>query len=240
MSKSESFFQIAIDGPVAAGKGTVSRLVADELGFLYVDTGAMYRVAALIGIRNHINLQDPASLSPLVKQAEIFMRNPNRNEQDGRLTTVLLDGEDVSWSIRTEEVSQGASQVAVHPEIREVLVSKQQQIAQNQSVVMEGRDITHKVLPEADLKIYLTADDVVRAKRRNYELLTKGVNVNFEEVYQDLLERDERDKNRKTDPLKITQDAWVVDTSDLSIKQVVKLIKNKAEVMMRSEEPQSS
>lgn len=152
MSNQEIFFQIAIDGPVAAGKGTVSRLVADELGFLYVDTGAMYRVAALIGLRSQINLQDPKTLSPLVKQAEIHMRNPNQNEQDGRLTTVLLNNEDVSWAIRTENVSQGASQVAVHPEIREVLVSKQQKIAQNQSVVMEGRDITHKVLPNADLK----------------------------------------------------------------------------------------
>lgn len=236
MSNQEIFFQIAIDGPVAAGKGTVSRLVADELGFLYVDTGAMYRVAALIGLRSQINLQDPKTLSPLVKQAEIHMRNPNQNEQDGRLTTVLLNNEDVSWAIRTENVSQGASQVAVHPEIREVLVSKQQKIAQNQSVVMEGRDITHKVLPNADLKIYLTANDVVRAKRRNYELLTKGVNVDFEEVYQDLLERDERDRNRKTDPLKITDDAWVVDTSDLSIKQVVKLITSKAKIMMKDDE----
>ncbi len=240
MTTMNNVFQIAIDGPVAAGKGTVSRLVSDELGFLYVDTGAMYRVAALIGLRNKINLEDPNALSPLVEQAQIHMRNPNKDEQDGRLTTVILNSEDVSWAIRTEEVSQGASMVAVHPQIREILVKKQQGIAQNQSVVMEGRDITHKVLPNANLKIYLTASDVVRAKRRNYELLTKGVNVTFDEVYQDLIKRDRRDKDRKTDPLQITEDSWVIDTSDLSIRQVVKLIRNKASIMMKNDESADS
>ncbi|KUK79395.1 MAG: Cytidylate kinase [Microgenomates bacterium 39_7] len=226
-------FQIAIDGPVAAGKGTVSRLVADKLGFLYVDTGAMYRVAALIGQREKIDLDNAQSLAPLIKKAKISMRNPNSSEQDGRLTTVFLNDEDVSWKIRIEEVSQGASKVAVHPSIREILVTKQQAIASTQNVVMEGRDITYRVLPNADLKIFLTANDVVRAKRRHFELLTKGMNLEFEEVYQDLQDRDNRDKNRATDPLKITDDAWVIDTSDLSIKQVVKLVIDKVKIMMK-------
>jgi len=230
MAKKNSF-QIAIDGPVAAGKGTVSRLVADKLGFLYVDTGAMYRVTALIGIRNQIDLSNQDQLAPLVKKATIHMRNPNSQEKDGRLTTVLLDNEDVSWVIRTEDVSQGASKVAVHPKVRSVLVEKQQQIALEQDVVMEGRDITYRVLPQADLKIYLTANDVVRAKRRHHDLLTKGVDIEFDEVYKDLLERDHRDQSRSVDPLQIVEDAWVIDTSDISIQQVVALIVSKVELM---------
>jgi len=232
MIQSADNFQIAIDGPVAAGKGTVSRLVADKLGFLYVDTGAMYRVAALIGIRRNINLDDQEALYPAVQEASIQMRNPLNEERDGRLTTVILDGEDVSWSIRTEEISQGASKVAVHPKIRSVLVHKQQLIAESQNVVMEGRDITYRVLPNAKLKIYLTANDVIRANRRHHDLLTKGVSVTFEEVYKDLLERDHRDQTRSVDPLQIVPEAWVIDTSDLSIEQVVALVVSKVEVMI--------
>lgn len=226
-----SSFQIAIDGPVAAGKGTVSRLVADRLEFLYVDTGAMYRTAALIGIRNEVDLSNQEALLPLVQAAQMQMRNPTQSEQDGRLTTILLDGEDVSWKIRTEDISQGSSKVAVHPKIRAELVKKQQQIAANQNVVMEGRDITYKVLPQADLKIFLTANDVIRAKRRHFELLNKGFDAQFEEVYQELIERDKRDKNREVDPLQIVPDAWVIDTSDLAIEQVVKLITSKVRLM---------
>ncbi len=227
-------FQIAIDGPVAAGKGTVSRLVADKLNLLYVDTGAMYRMTALLGIKNQIDLNSQEKLLPLVKEAVMEMRNPNQEEMDGRLTTVFLNDEDVSWTIRTEKVSQGASKVAVHPKIRKALVRKQQKIADRHDVIMEGRDITFKVLPEANLKIYLTANDIVRAKRRHFDLLSKGVDVEFNEVYQDLVERDKRDKNREVDPLQIVTDAWVIDTSDLSIKKVVKLIVNKAKVMIAS------
>lgn len=228
-------FQIAIDGPVAAGKGTVSRLVADKLGFLYVDTGAMYRVTALIGIRNQIDLNNQDLLAPLVQKATIHMRNPNSEEKDGRLTTVLLDGEDVSWAIRTEDVSQGASKVAIYPKVRTVLVKKQQQIALKQDVVMEGRDITYRVLPDADLKIYLTASDIVRAKRRHHDLLTKGVDIEFDEVYTDLLERDHRDQTRSVDPLQVVPEAWVINTSDLSIQQVVALIVSKVELMNKKD-----
>ena len=225
-------FQIAIDGPVAAGKGTVSRLVAEKLGFLYIDTGAMYRIAALLGLRNKIDLNNEAELVPLVIRAQIKMRNPTKEESDGRLTTVFLEGEDVSWVIRTEEVSKGASQVAVHPKVREVLVKKQQEIAKQQNVVMEGRDITHKVLPQANIKIYLTANEIVRTTRRHFDLLNKGVDVEFEEVRQDLLARDKRDEERAIDPLQIVPDAWVIDTSDLRIDQVVNLITAKAKTLL--------
>lgn len=224
-------FQIAIDGPVAAGKGTVSRLVADQLGFLYVDTGAMYRATALLGIRNKINLNDEAALLPLIQKADIVLKNPTKKEKDGRLATVLIDGEDVSWAIRTAEVSQGSSQVAVHPKIRQELVNKQQKIAQNTDVIMEGRDITFRVLPDADLKIFLTANETIRATRRHFELLTKGVNTTFEEVLSELKQRDDRDYHRAVDPLQQTPDAWVIDSSDLPIERVVEFIVAKVKIM---------
>lgn len=217
-------FRVAIDGPVAAGKGTVARLVASRMGFLYVDTGAMYRVTAYLGLQHKVPLEDESGLVELIEAANIQMRNPVADEQDGRLTTVILDGEDVSWKIRTEQCSQGSSRVAQYAAVRAALVRQQQQIAAEQSVVMEGRDITFRVLPDAELKIYLHASDIVRAKRRFLELQTRGQDVTLDGVYQDLLERDARDTTRKIDPLHIVEDAWVVDTSDFSIDQVVDLI----------------
>lgn len=224
-------FHIAIDGPVAAGKGTVSKLVAERLQFLYVDTGAMYRVVALIGQRAGVPLENEAELVKLLAATDIDMRNPEGEEKDGRLTTVFINGEDVSWAIRTEAVSKGASIVAAHPDVRKSLVEKQQIIATDKDVVMEGRDITYRVLPKAQLKIYLTAGDTVRAKRRHMQLLTKGQDVPFEDVFKELLNRDKQDMSRKTDPLKITDDAWQIDTSDLSIEQVVELIVAKVSVL---------
>lgn len=229
-------FHIAIDGPVAAGKGTISRLVADRLGFLYIDTGAMYRVTALLGLKNDCSWDDGPSLAKLVGKTQIEMRNPTETEKDGRLTTVLVDGEDVSWAIRTEKVSSGSSKVAVHKEVRAVLVQKQREIAEGQDVVMEGRDITSRVLPEADLKIFMTANDVVRAKRRHFQLLTRGEDVEFDEVYKNVIERDKLDSERAEDPLTIVADAWVVDSSDLSVDQVVDLIVAKVELMHPSSE----
>jgi CMP/dCMP kinase len=220
----KTFFHIAIDGPVAAGKGTVSRLVAERLGFVYVDTGAMYRTSALLAKQNSVDYSDEDALAKLVESAEIDLRTPEGDEKDGRLATVLLNGEDVSWAIRTEEISSVTPLVAALPEVRRVLLKKQQKIAVGKNVVMEGRDITYRVLPDAQLKIYLTGSDIIRAKRRHMQLLTKGQDVPFEEVYRELLERDKRDMNRNTDPLKIVDDAWQIDTSDLTIEQVVEII----------------
>ena len=225
-------FQIAIDGPVSAGKGTISRLVADRLGFLYVDTGAMYRMTALLGIKSKINLDNEKKITELIKNVEMNMRNPNSKEQDGRLTTVILDGEDVSWKIRTEKVGEGASKVAVHKQVRKILVKKQQEIGRKQNVIMEGRDITYVVLPNADLKIYLTASDIIRAKRRHLQLLNKGINSTYEEVYADLIRRDKRDKERDTTPLKIVPDAWVINNSELSINKNVDIIVAKVKALM--------
>jgi cytidylate kinase len=224
-------FHIAIDGPVAAGKGTISRLVAQRLGFLYVDTGAMYRMTALLALANKVDFKEEEKIVELVNNSLMEMRNPIGQEQDGRLTTVILNGEDVSWKIRTPEATDGSSKVAILPKVREALVKKQQIIAADQSVIMEGRDITSKVLPAAQMKIYLTASDIVRAKRRHLELQIRGIDVGFDQVYRELIERDERDMNRAADPLHIVEGAWIVDTSDLSIEKVVDLIVARANLI---------
>lgn len=224
-------FHIAIDGPVSAGKGTISRLVAQRLGFLYIDTGAMYRMTAYLAIQAGVDLENEKQVAEVIKDVDMQMRNPSPEEKDGRLTTVILNGEDVSWKIRTEEVSQGSSKVAVHALVRKILVQKQQEIAKNQDVIMEGRDITYRVLPNANLKIFLTANEIVRAKRRHLQLQIKGQDAKFEEIYKDLLERDARDTGRIHDPLKITDDAWVIDTSDLEIEKIVDLIIAKVQLL---------
>lgn len=220
-------FQIAIDGPVAAGKGTVAKLVAKRLNYLYVDTGATYRVAALLAKKAQIDWTDDLKIAKCAADANIQMHNPTHSESDGRQTTVIVNGEDVSWSIRTEDMGKGASAVAKLPHVRQELVKKQQAIAASQNVVMEGRDITFRVLPDAQLKIYLTADSKIRAHRRHQELLTRGEDVDFETVLQDLINRDNQDMNRATDPLQIIKDAWVLDTTNLSIEQVVDQIEAK-------------
>ncbi|MDA1079477.1 MAG: (d)CMP kinase [bacterium] len=224
-------FHLAIDGPVAAGKGTVSRLAADRLGFLYVDTGAMYRVAAYLAIEAGVDLTDEAAVTELVAISAIEMHNPLEAEKDGRLTTVIVDGEDVSWKIRTEAISAGSSKVAAHPKVREILVKKQQAIAEGQDVVMEGRDITYRVLPEAQLKIFLTGSDIIRAKRRHLQLLTRGEDISYEDVLQGIKQRDEQDLHRTTDPLKKIPEAWEIDTSELSIEQVVDMIVSRVAVL---------
>lgn len=224
-------FHIAIDGPVAAGKGTISRIISERLNFLYIDTGAMYRVAAYLAMKNDIKFDDETALVALLEKSEIRMHNPVELEKDGRLTSVIVNDKDVSWKIRTEEVGNGASIVGQIASVRKILVKKQQEIAESQNVVMEGRDITYKVLPNANLKIYLTGKDFVRANRRHLQLQSRGVDVSFNQVYVDLVTRDKIDMERTTDPLKIVDDAWVIDTSDLSIEQVVNLIVFKVNIM---------
>jgi cytidylate kinase len=222
-----SSFQIAIDGPVAAGKGTVAKLVAKRLGFLYVDTGATYRVAALLAKQAGVDWANESNVADLARSADITMHNPTPDQADGRQTTVIVNGQDVSWIIRTEDMGKGASAVAKLPAVRQVLVEKQQSIAASQDVVMEGRDITYRVLPQAQLKIYLTADPKVRAKRRHQELLIRGEDVNYNAVLADLLARDKQDIERTTDPLKIVPEAWVLDTTNLDIEAVVDQIEAK-------------
>lgn len=224
-------FHVAIDGPVSAGKGTISLLVAEKLGFLYVDTGAMYRMVVLLAQKNGADVNDEPSLVSLIQQSKMEMNNPTVAESDGRLITVVLNDEDVSWKIRTQEVSGLVSSVARLAEVRKILVQKQQEIAQGQDVVMEGRDITYRVLPNAALKIYLTADETARAKRRHLQLEMRGELVSLEEVLQEIKARDRIDTSRETDPLQIVPDAWVVDTTDLEIDAVVNLIVDKVKLL---------
>lgn len=194
----------------------------------------MYRVAALLTIKNNLKFDNEDALVALLEKSEIKMNNPVGLEKDGRLTTVIVNDKDVSWKIRTEEVGRGASIVGQISEVRKILVKKQQEIAQSKNVVMEGRDITYKVLPDANLKIYLTGKDFVRANRRHMQLQSRGVDISFNQVYVDLVSRDKIDMERTTDPLKIVDDAWVIDTSDLSIEQVVNLIVFKVNVMQEA------
>ena len=218
------YFHIAIDGPVAAGKGTVSKLVAQRLGFLYIDTGAMYRMTAYLAQQQGVDLTDEAKVVELIRQAKMELYNPRENERDGRLITALLNDEDVSWKIRTKNMSDGASKVSTLPEVRKILVEKQKEIAHGADVVMEGRDITFRVLPEADLKIFLDAKLPVRAERRLKQIQAKDPSVQPEKILKEIAERDERDMGRSADPLQIVPGAWVLDTSDLNPEQVAELI----------------
>lgn len=224
-------FQVAIDGPVASGKGTVSKLLAKDLKMLYVDTGAMYRMTGLLALRNDVDPSDEDKVVQLVKKADMQLESPEKTKSDGRLITAYLDGEDVSWEIRTEESSQRAAVVAKLQNVRAELVKKQQEIAASQSVIMEGRDITYRVLPDADLKIYLTASQLTRARRRYMQLVNLGDAVTYEQIFQDVVARDEVDMSREHDPLQIVPDAWVLDTSDLSIHKVVDVIKDRINSM---------
>jgi cytidylate kinase len=219
----KKYLQIAIDGPVAAGKGTVARILAKKLKITFVDTGAMYRAAALLGIRNHLNLKtEVEALVQALKKAKIEIEPANG--EDDIPCLVFLNGEDVSYEIRTPQISQAASDISVFPLVRKVLVARQKKLASSRSVVMEGRDITTRVLPKATLKIFLTAKQEERARRRLKQLRAKGINKNLGEVLIETVKRDKQDSQRKADPLTVTQDAWVLDTTNLNVEEVVEKI----------------
>jgi len=222
--KQTNIFQIAIDGPVAAGKSTVAKIVAERLGFLYIDTGAMYRAVALKAQHECIQWSDEAVITEMISTIELELDKPTETENDGRLVTVLLDGKDVSKEIRTPLLGEGASIVGTYKAVREVLVAMQQNIASGENVVMEGRDICSVVLPKAQLKIYMDADVDTRTMRKLKALLGLGIKQSKEEVKSDLMKRDSREKKRKIAPLKPTADAWKLDTSGMSIDQVADAI----------------
>ena len=219
-------FQIAIDGPVAAGKGTTAKMVAARLGFLYVDTGAMYRCLTLFANQEGVGLDDETNIAKLIaeQQPRIELSIPLGSERDGRLCTVKLNGRDVSWLIRTEEISHGVSIITQYSAVRDYVTPLARHIGASENVVMEGRDITTVVLPEADLKIYMDADPRERAERRHRELMTRGEDISYEEVYKELIERDTRDSERTIAPLRKAPNAWILDTTGLSIDQVADLI----------------
>jgi cytidylate kinase len=214
---------IAIDGPVAAGKGTVASLVAKKLGILYVESGAMYRTVALLGMHNNVDLTDEGALLNLLGSHTITLEASSNKPGE---CSVFLDSKNVTDSIRTPEVSNGSSIVAKHPGIRSYLVKKQQVIAENNSVVMEGRDIGSIVLPHAQIKVFLTADSGERAKRRQGQLAQKGIIQSYEEIEKETQKRDEQDMNREINPLRVVPGATVIDTTNLSIDEVVTKIVN--------------
>jgi len=208
-------FNIAIDGPAGAGKSTIARLAADRLGFVYVDTGAMYRAIALYCLRRGVDLGDEAAVTAAVSETHITICHQDGAQQ------VILNGENVSGLIRTEQVSGAASAVSGYPAVRAHLLSLQRDLAASTNVIMDGRDIGTCVLPDAEAKVYLTASSGVRAMRRYKELTEKGVMCNLQEIEQDIIERDQRDMNRETAPLKQAEDAVLVDSSGLTIGQAV-------------------
>lgn len=215
--------RIAIDGPSGAGKSTLAKRLAQELGIIYLDTGAMYRAVALKAIRLGMDTRDHEGISRIIRDIDISVKYHDGTQ------SIYLDGEDVSAAIRTNEVSMGASNVSAFPEVREKLVALQQEIARNNPVVMDGRDIGTKVLPDAGLKIFLTASVEERARRRYNELKEKGLlDKTFDELVAEIEERDHNDSTRACSPLKKAEDAVVVDSTGKTVDELVSLIMDMA------------
>lgn len=210
---------IAIDGPAASGKSTIAQALAAELGFLYFDTGVMYRATTLAALRAGISAADEARVTELAELIRIDVQPPG--VEDGRQYDVLLDGEDVTWQIRTGEVDSNVSQISAYPGVRRAMTEQQRQIGKRGRVVMVGRDIGTVVLPEADIKIYLDASVEARARRRYEELVARGEQVDLEQVLRATAARDEIDSTREHAPLKAAEDAVILDSTELEIPQVV-------------------
>ncbi|GAA6374927.1 (d)CMP kinase [Mediterraneibacter sp. NSJ-151] len=211
-------YNVAIDGPAGAGKSTIAKLVAKEKGYIYVDTGAMYRGLAIHFIKKGLKAEDIKGIVEACKDAEVSIVYENDVQQ------IYLNGENVTAMLRTEEVGNMASKTSAIPAVREKLLELQRTLAREKDVIMDGRDIGTNILPNADVKIYLTASVETRATRRYKELLEKGENCVYEEIAQDIKERDERDMNREIAPLKQAEDAILVDSSEMTIDEVVKTI----------------
>lgn len=213
---------IAIDGPAGAGKSTIGALVAERLGYLFLDTGAMYRAIALAALRRGIDPDDGPKLGHLAREVRVAIGPPT--VRDGRAYTVLLDGEDVTWTIRGADVDRVVSQVARVPAVRDAMVEQQRALAERGRLVMVGRDIGTVVLPRAERKIYLTASAAERAKRREEELRSRGEVRPRQELLQEILRRDRLDSEREVAPLRAAEDAIVVQTDGLSVGQALERI----------------
>lgn len=211
-------YNVAIDGPAGAGKSTIAKLVAKEKGYIYVDTGAMYRGLVIHFLDKGIQPQETEKVIEACKDAEVTIA------YEDAVQHVYLNGKDISSRLRNEEVGNMASVTSAIPEVRKKLLELQQNLAKTQNVIMDGRDIGTCVLPHADVKVYLTASVETRAKRRYQELQEKGEDCNLEEIAHDIEERDRRDMTREIAPLKQAEDAVLVDSSDMTIAEVVKTI----------------
>lgn len=208
-------YNIAIDGPAGAGKSTIAKMAAKKLDFIYVDTGAMYRAMALYFLRREIDAKDEKKIAEACEHINVTIAYQEGEQQ------VLLNGENVNVFIRTEEVSMMTSNTSKYPAVREKLLYLQRELAAANNVIMDGRDIGTCVLPDAELKIYLTASASERAKRRYLEQKERGVESDLAQIERDIIARDEQDMNREIAPLKQAEDAIYLDTSDMTIEEVV-------------------
>ena len=208
-------YNIAIDGPAGAGKSTIAKMAAKKLDFIYVDTGAMYRAMALYFLRQGIDAKEEQKIAEACEQINVTIAYQEGEQQ------VLLNGENVNAFIRTEEVSMMTSNTSKYPAVREKLLHLQRELAAANNVIMDGRDIGTCVLPDAELKIYLTASASERAKRRYLEQKERGVESDLAQIEKDIIARDEQDMNREIAPLKQAEDAIYLDTSDMTIEEVV-------------------
>lgn len=211
-------YNIAIDGPAGAGKSTIAKSIAKKLQFIYVDTGAMYRAMALYMIRQNINPNDDESIVNACKNVDVTIQYMDGEQQ------VILNGENVNSFLRTEEVGKMSSIFAKHSAVRTKMVDLQRNLAATANVIMDGRDIGTVVLPNADLKVYLTASSSERARRRWQELTDKCITCEISQIEQDIIERDRQDMNREISPLRQAEDAILVDSSDMTIDQVIDAI----------------
>lgn len=216
-------FNIAIDGPAGAGKSSIAKAVSKELGFIYVDTGALYRAVGLHAIRNNIDTKDVENITAMLDDVSVDLKFVDGEQR------VMLNGDDVSSEIRFPEASMAASNVSAIPSVRSFLFDLQRKIASENNCIMDGRDIGTVVLPNASLKIFLTASPEARAKRRYDELIAKGTDVKFDDVLADLNERDYQDTHREIAPLKPAADSVLLDTTDLTFAEVQAKIKKLAE-----------
>jgi cytidylate kinase len=213
---------ITIDGPAGSGKSTIGQGLAQALGFLYFDTGVMYRAVTLAALLRNIDTRDEATVSSLAETVHIEVSTPAQD--DGRQYTVLLDGDDVTWAIRTEPVDDNVSIVSAFPKVRAAMVAQQRRIAARGRVVMVGRDIGTVVIPDADLKIYLDASVEERARRRTIELKKRGEDITYDEVLAGLRERDRLDSTRATSPLKPADDAVIIDCTSMDIQDTLEYV----------------
>ena len=210
---------VALDGPAGAGKSSIAKRAAKELGFIYVDTGALYRTIGLAASRAGVEPVDSPEVDALLEKITVELTFNDKGEQ-----VVLLNGEDVSGEIRTPEASMTASKISAIPNVRAYLLDLQRDMAKTNDIIMDGRDIGTVVLPDAQVKIFLTASPEARAGRRYKELIEKGMSVKYEDILSDVIERDYNDTNHKTAPLKAAEDSVTVDTTELDFEQSVNAI----------------
>lgn len=220
MTEPAGALKVAIDGPAGAGKSTVAKIVAKKLGYLYLDTGAMYRAATVLALRKGLSMEEPEEIAESVARAKIDLV-PSTNADGSPLLKVFLDEEDITFEIRSREVSLMVSPISTIGPVRESLVAQQKRLSEKGSVVLDGRDIGTVVLPDAEVKVFLTASAAERAKRRMKDFETRGDKVEFDAVLKEIIERDRRDSTREIAPLKKAADAHEIITDGMTIEEVV-------------------